>query len=204
MLLHNELQYEIANVFHRTSSPNRRPCFSKSPNTFLQITEHVSPNRRTCFSKSPNMFFQITEHFSPNRHRISPNKFLQITEHVSPNHRTRFSKSSNMFLQIAIVFRQTGFSKSPTTFHQISNVFRRTGFSKSPTMFSPYLWNVSPTTEQHTFCSVLYGEDPVSDLSLHMLRAPCSVLWVVGCGSLVTPVPPTHARAPRSTLWTMG
>ena len=51
---------------------------------------------------------------------------------------------------------------------------------------------------------MLYGEVSVSDLSLHVLRALRSVLWVVGCGSLVTPVPPTRARAPRSTLWTAG
>ena len=69
---------------------------------------------------------------------------------------------------------------------------------------SPYLQDVSPIVEQHTFRSVLYGEDPVFDLSLHVLRAPHSALWVVGCGSLVTPVPPTDPRAPRSTLWTMG
>ena len=37
-----------------------------------------------------------------------------------------------------------------------------------------------------------------------MLRAPCSTLWVVGYGPLVTPVFPTCLRAPRSTLWTMG
>ena len=43
-----------------------------------------------------------------------------------------------------------------------------------------------------------------ADLFLHVLRALRSVLWVVGYGSLVTPVPPTRARAPRLTLWTMG
>ena len=58
---------------------------------------------------------------------------------------------------------------------------------------------ISITAKQHTFRFFLYGEDPVSDLSLHVLRAPRSALWVVGCGSLVTPVPPTRARAPRST-----
>ena len=62
----------------------------------------------------------------------------------------------------------------------------------------------SLTAEKHTFRSVLYGEDPVFDLSLHVLWAPCSVLWVVGRGSLVTPIPPTCARATRSMLWTMG
>ena len=67
-----------------------------------------------------------------------------------------------------------------------------------------YLQVISPTAEQHTLRSVLYGEDPVSDLSLHMLRAPRSALWVVGCCSSVTPVPPTRARAPCSMLWTMG
>ena len=67
-----------------------------------------------------------------------------------------------------------------------------------------YLQVISPTAEQHMFRSTLYGEDPVSDLSLHMLRAPRSALWVVDCGSLVMPILPTRARAPRSTLWTMG
>ena len=69
---------------------------------------------------------------------------------------------------------------------------------------SPYLQDISPTAEQHIFCFVLYGEDPVFDLSLHVLWAPRSTLWVVDCGSLVTPVPPTRAQAPRSTLWIMG
>ena len=54
------------------------------------------------------------------------------------------------------------------------------------------------------FRSILYGEDPVFDLSLHVLRAPRSALWVVGYGSLVMHVPPIHARALRSMLWTMG
>ena len=48
------------------------------------------------------------------------------------------------------------------------------------------------------FRSTLYGEDPVSDLSLHVLRALRFTLWVVSNGSLVTPVPPTRAWAPRS------
>ena len=67
-----------------------------------------------------------------------------------------------------------------------------------------YLQVILITAVQPTFRSFLYGEDLVSDLSLHMLWAPCSVLWVVGYGSLVMPIPPTCARAPRSTLWTMG
>ena len=54
------------------------------------------------------------------------------------------------------------------------------------------------------FRFILYGEGLVSDLSLHVLWALRSVLWVVSYGSLVTPIPPTRARAPRSTLWTMG
>ena len=71
-------------------------------------------------------------------------------------------------------------------------------------LYYVYLQVISPTAERHMFCSALYGEDPVYDLSLHVLWAPRSALWVVGCGSLVTPIPPTRARAPRSTLWTMG
>ena len=71
-------------------------------------------------------------------------------------------------------------------------------------LYYVYLQVISPTAEQHTFCSVLYGEDPVFDLSLHVLQAPRSVLWVVGYGFLVMPVLPTRARALRSTLWTIG
>ena len=80
--------------------------------------------------------------------------------------------------------------------------------SKEPTAQTPlyyiYLQVISPTAEQHTLRSVLYGEDPVSDLSQHVLQALRSTLWVVDCGSLVTPIPPTCARAQRLTLWTMG
>ena len=72
-------------------------------------------------------------------------------------------------------------------------------------LYDLYLQVISITAEQYTFRFFpFYGEDPVSDLSLHVLRAPRSALCVVGCGSLVTPVPPTRARAPCSTLWTMG
>ena len=119
---------------------------------------------------------------------------------------------------------------APTTFLVISpsrrHIFaknRRTVFSniaehvssKSPTYFAtrllqvakhfvPNLQDLSPISEQLTSFSVLFGEDPVSDLSLNVLRAPRSALWVVGYGSLVTPLLPTHAWALRSTSWTMG
>ena len=43
---------------------------------------------------------------------------------------------------------------------------------------------------------MFFGENLVSDLSLHVLRAPRSALWVVGYGSSVTSVPPTRAWAP--------
>ena len=79
--------------------------------------------------------------------------------------------------------------------HHVSPYLQHVIVINTPPCFS-ISQNVSPIAEQHTFCSVLYGEDPVSDLSLHMLRAPRSVLWVVDCGSLVTSVPPTRARAP--------
>ena len=71
-------------------------------------------------------------------------------------------------------------------------------------LYYVYLQVISPTAEQHMFCSILFGEDPVSDLSLHVLQAPRSTLWVVSYGSLVMPIPPTHARALSSTLWNMG
>jgi len=63
-----------------------------------------------------------------------------------------------------------------------------------------YLQVISATAEQHMFRAVFYGEDLVSDPSLHMPQALCSASWVVGCGSWVTPIPLTHARALRSTL----
>ena len=116
-----------------------------------------------------------------NRHnrtdRVSPRLQRYRRTRFSPNRRTRF-------LKIAIVFRHM--------FLQIAEDF------------SPNLQDILPISEQHTFYYVLYGEDPVSDLSLHMTRAPRSVLWVVGCGPLVRPVFPTCLRAPRSMLWIMG
>ena len=71
-------------------------------------------------------------------------------------------------------------------------------------LYYAYFEVISPAAEQHMFRSVLYAEDLVSDLSLHVLRAPRSTLWVIDSGSLVTPVPPTRARAPRSMLWLPG
>ena len=48
-----------------------------------------------------------------------------------------------------------------------------------------YLQDIPPTIEQHTFRSMYFGENPISDLSLHMLRAPalCVMggrLWFLG------------------------
>ena len=81
---------------------------------------------------------------------LSPNDFLQIAEHFfAKNHRISF-------LQIA----EHVSSKSPmyfaTLFHQIAE------------HFPPNLQGISLISEQHTFFSVLFGEDPVSDLSLHV------------------------------------
>ena len=45
------------------------------------------------------------------------------------------------------------------------------------------------------FRSVFFGENPVADLSLHVLQAPYSALWVVGYGSSVKPISPTCAWA---------
>ena len=67
-------------------------------------------------------------------------------------------------------------------------------------LYYVYLQVISPAAEQHKFHSTLYGKDLVFDVSLHVLRAPRSALWVVGCGSLVMSIPPTCARAPRATL----
>ena len=60
-------------------------------------------------------------------------------------------------------------------------------------LYYVYLQVILTNTEQHTFRFILYGEDLVSNLSLHVPWAPRSALWVVGCGSLVTPVLPTCA-----------
>ena len=86
------------------------------------------------------------------------------------------------------------FSKSPTYF--------ATRFLQNAKHFALNLQDISPISELHTLFSVLFGEDLVSGPSLHVPWAPRSTLWVVGYGSLVTPVPPTRPRAPRSTLWT--
>ena len=77
-------------------------------------------------------------------------------------------------------------------------------FLQTAEHFTLNLQDISPISEQLTFFSVLFGDDPVSDFSLNMPWAPRSALWVVDYGSLVTPVSPTPARAPRLTLWTMG
>ena len=74
---------------------------------------------------------------------------------------------------------------------------------------TPLILRISPSyfdnrRAVHVQLFSVYGEDPVSDLSLHVLRAPRSTLWVVGYGSLVVPVPPTRAWALRLMLWTMG
>ena len=113
---------------------------------------------------------------------IAEHVFLQIVEDV-------FSESPNMF--------------SPncrTCFLRIAEYV----FLQIAKDFSPNLQDILLISEQHTLCFVLYGKDPVSNPSLHVLRALCSALWVVGCGSLVTSVPPTRAQALRSMLWTMG
>ena len=108
MLLHCELQYEIAitvpTMFLQIANVFRQTCFSKSPNTF-------SPNRQT-------RFLQITEWF-----------FSKSPNTSSPNHRTHF-------LQIANVFRQTCFSRSLNIFLQISKIFRRSASSILSFLFS--------------------------------------------------------------------
>ena len=48
-----------------------------------------------------------------------------------------------------------------------------------------YLEDIPPTIEQQTFRSVFFGENPVSDLSLHVIQAPalCVMggrLWFLG------------------------
>ena len=111
-------------------------------------------------------------------------------------------------LQDSNIIAEHVFSKSPNTFspnHRtrfLQN--RQKRFLQITEDFSPNLQDISPISEQHTFCSVLDGKDPVFDLSLHVSWAPRPALWVVGCGSLVTPIPPTRPWAPRSMLWTMG
>jgi hypothetical protein len=51
------------------------------------------------------------------------------------------------------------------------NIIAEHVFSKIVEHFSPHLRDVSPIREQLTFFSVLFGEDPVFDLSLHVLWA---------------------------------
>ena len=107
-ILHNELQYKIAERFSpkspngflqncRTFSSNRRPWFRRI--SFLQISkiaERFSPKSPNVFCKSPNG--------SLRNRRIS---FLQITKHVSSKSPTYLAKqvSSN---------RRTLYSKPPS------------------------------------------------------------------------------------------
>ena len=155
------------------------------------VTEHYNIPYRSPIRKSPTT--------------ISPNKFLQISkvvaERFSPKSPNDFSKSSTHFFaeNHRISFLQITehvSSKSPT--------YLATRFLQTAEHFTLNLQDISPISEQPTFFSVLFGEDPVSDLSLHVPRAPRSALWVVSCGSLVTSIPPTRARARRSMLWTMS
>ena len=113
---------------------------------------------------------------------------------------TTFLQISNIIAERFSPILPNDFSKSPTHFCQN----HRISLLQIAEHFSSHLQDISPIGEQHTFFYVLFGEDPVSDLSLHVLWAPCSALWVVSYGSLVMTVPPTRAWALRSTLWTMG
>ena len=154
-----------------TIPPNRRARFfqtakhdfSKSPNT-------IPPNRRA-------RFLQIVEHdFSKSPSTISPNRqarSLQFAKHdisnspntLTPNHRTRF------------------FQKSPTMFPP-----GRVGFPTKTTTVLHFQFpqHSPPIVKQHTFFpSVFYGNDPVPDYILHMLRgsALCVTvgrLWFLG------------------------
>ena len=202
-ILHNDLQYEIAERFS-PKSPNN---FSKSPTTispnkFLQISKAIakrfSPKSPNDFSKSlttisPNKFLQISKasakRFSPK----SPNGFLQNRRTVSPKHRQSFTENRRIrVLQI------TGHisSKSPT--------YLATRFLETAEHSILNLQDILLISDQPIFFYVLFGEDPVSDPSLHVPWAPRSTLWVVGCGCLVMPFSPTRARALRSTLWVTG
>ena len=163
-----------------------------------ELAEEFSPKSPNDFSKLPttilpNKFLQISKAsakcFSPK----SPNSFLQNHRTFSPKRRQFFTESRRIsVLQIT----EHVSSKSPT--------YLATRFLQTAKHFILNFQDILPISEQPTFFSVLFGEDPVSDLSVHVPRAPRSALWVVGCGSLVTPISPTRARAPRSTLWTMG
>jgi len=66
-----------------------------------------------------------------------------------------------------------------------------------------YLQVSSTTAKQHTFRVVFYGEEPVTDLSLHVPRAPHSVLWVSAAvpGSRLLLLHVHGLRARRYGLW---
>ena len=78
--------------------------------------------------------------------------------------------------------------------------------SKELTAWMPLILRLSPSY----FASRRATQVPLYALwkrpSLRCLptRATGSALCVVSCGSSITSVPPTRARAPCSTLWTMG
>ena len=73
---------------------------------------------------------------------------------------------------------------------------------------TPLMLPLSPSSynncrPEHVLCCFLWKRLN-HRFSLNVPRALCSMSWVVGCGSWVTSVTPTHAWAPRSTLWTLG
>ena len=102
-ILHNDLQYEIAEQF----SPKSLNDFSKSPTTispnkFLQISK---ASAKQFSPKSPNVFSKTPTNF----HRKSPNK-------CSPNHRAHFLQIANVSRHMFSPNRLTLYSKFPRYF----------------------------------------------------------------------------------------
>ena len=128
----------------------------------------------------------------------SPNGFLQKSPNDYSKSPTTISPSN--FLQISKIaerfFLQNDSPKSPTHFFTEDHLI-------SVLLSTEHVSSNTPTYLAKCFLQTV-GNDPVSDPSLHVPRAPRSALWVVGYGSLVMPVPATRARAPRSMLWTKG
>ena len=141
-------------------------CFNLhiwSPSTTILHTnlqyENCQPRfRRISFSKSP---------------KLSPNGFLQNCRTISPKRRRIIAKNRRKsfrqnrrtrFLQIA----EQVFSKASNVFPPTLQCISPHVLSKNAKHFTPNLQVVSPISEQRMFCSVLLGDNPVSDLSLHV------------------------------------
>ena len=69
-------------------------------------------------------------------------------------------------------------TSSKLHFHKLRQLYMISIIASPHFSILKYLQDIPPIIEQQTFRSVFFGENPISDLSLHVLRAPA--LYVMG------------------------